>query len=608
MDGRLWMQMKAAFNNDPEARLHACVRDNDISKLRELLPLRGTGELDLNYCDPDFGSALQVAVLCVNMTAAGLLLDAGANPWAFNGSTEPQTSALDMAIQTGNRDMFTRICEKMALGIDKISQQRYRILLDRTALNGQAAMVEDVLGWAGGWSEAALEHALENAVSGWHVEVVRLLLDRFDYSPLCISSSLCRAADFRSDLLGHPRAECTGLDYMGQQQLISCLVGAGADPNSNHEEENIVIKAATWVDLVGALKALLENGADPNQRGHERETALHYLGSPVHIKKGPKRCLHETGIRLLLKHGASVVIQDDLGNTPLHYAAFGSNMRIFRLYTTGLDVDNSHSDALKSIENYSGETLLHWAAAGKKIDTLRFLLLSGVDVNAANDNGWTPLMCALAPSTAIETSMPRYYKTLQAARLLLDHGADPLAFTAEGWTPLHCLSLYLDDSDGNNELGELAKEFIMKGIPVDARATMLAIPTTSGRKSLRVSNREVGIWGSRVVEHLQPNSNESPVIIKDRTPLHWAVFYGAVGLASVLLENGADVNAVDEKNNLPADLVNSSPVLQTQAELRAKLTQILIDATKSSVEHSQKQQRAIQGTDEARFKGKLFYD
>ncbi|KAF5120833.1 Ankyrin-3 [Metarhizium anisopliae] len=592
MDGRLWMQMKAAFNDDPKARLHACVRENDISTLRELLPLCGTGELDLNYCDLDFGSALQVAVLCDNMTAVGILLDAGASPWAFNGSTEPQTSALDAAIQTGNRDMFTRICENMTLGIDKTSQQRYRTLLDRTALNGQAAMVEDVLGWAGGWSEATLEHALGNAVSGWHVEVVRLLLDRFDYSPLCINSSLCRAADFRSDLLGHPRAECTGLDYMNQQQLISCLVDAGADPNSNHEEENIVIKAATWVDLVGALKALLENGADPNERGPARETALHHLGSPVHIKKGPKRCLHETGIRLLLQHGASVVIQDELGNTPLHYAAFGSNMRIFRLYTSGLDVDNSHSDALKSIKNYSGETLLHWAAAGKKIDTLRFLLLSGADVNAANDNGWSPLMCALAPSSAIETSMPRRYKTLQAARLLLDHGADPLASTAEGWTPLHCLSLYLDDSDSkNNELAELAKEFIAKGIPVDARATMLAVSTTSGRKSLRVSNREVGIWGSRVVEHLQPNRNESPATTKDRTPLHWAMFYGAVGLASVLLANGADVNAVDEKNNLPADLANSSPVLQTHAELRAKLTQILIDATKSSVEHSQKQQR-----------------
>lgn len=594
MDGRLWMQMKDAFNDDPKARLHASVRDNDMSALRNLVPLCGTVALELNYCDPDFGSALQVAVLCDNMTAAGILLDAGANPWASNGFTEPQTSAIETAIQTGNRDMFTRMCEKTVLGDSKIPQQLHRTLLNRTTIHGQTAMVEDVLGWADGWSEAVLENALGNAVSGWHVDVVRLLLARFRYSPLCINLSLCRAADFRSDLLSHPRAECNGLDYVNQQELIGCLVGAGADPNNNAEGLNIVIAAATWADLVGALKALLDKGADPNGRGPAGETALHHLGSPVHIKKGPKRCLHETGIRLLLQHGASVTIQDEFGNTPLHYAAFGSNMHIFSLYTAGLPVDSLHNDALKSIKNNSGETLLHWAAAGKKIDILRFLLSSGADVNAANDNGWTPLMCAVAPSTATETSMPSYYKALQAARIILDHGADPLACTAEGWTPLHCLSLYLDNGDGdNNKLADLAQEFITRGIPVDARATMLAVSANSSRISLRVPNREVGIWGSRVVEHLQPNGNKPPATTKDRTPLHWAMFHGAAGLARVLLANGADVNAVDERNCLPADLINTSPLLQTHPDIRARLTRILVDATNSSVEYSQKEQQAI---------------
>lgn len=128
-----------------------------------------------------------------------------------------------------------------------------------------------------------------------------------------------------------------------------------------------------------------------------------------------------------------------------------------------------------------------------------------------------------------------------------DHGADPLTYTAEGWTPLHCLSLYLDDRGSNNKLAELATEFIARGVPVDARATMLAVSTT-GREALRVFNRAVGTWGSCVVEHLQPNNSESPAVIKDRTMLHWAMVHGAVGMASVLVANGADVNAVDEKN------------------------------------------------------------
>jgi ankyrin repeat protein len=177
---------------------------------------------------------------------------------------------------------------------------------------------------------------------------------------------------------------------------------------------------------------------------------------------------------------------------------------------------------------------------------------------------------------------------------MLDYGADALACTAEGWTPLHCLSLYRDNSNGDvDESVDLAKEFIAKGVPVNARATMLAVFTNSGRNSLRVSNREVGIWGSRVVEHLQPSSSKSPAMTKDRTPLHWAMFQGAVGLASVLLMNGADVNAVDEKNDLPADLIDSSPLLRTHPGIRSKLTRVLLDATNiSSLEHSQKQQQA----------------
>ncbi|EFY95136.1 Ankyrin repeat protein [Metarhizium robertsii ARSEF 23] len=310
--------------------------------------------------------------------------------------------------------------------------------------------------------------------------------------------------------------------FIAQVAMVKDVLGTDLDGKA--DGANIacaLIEAVTWVDLARALKVLLEKGADPNRRDAARKTALHHLGSPAHSRdrRGPKWCLHETGIRLLLQLGASVTVRDELGNTPLHYAAFGSNLHIFSLYTTALPVNSPHGNALKSIKNDSGETLLHWAAA--------------------------------------------------------DHGADPLAYIAESWTPLHCLSLYLDDRGSNNELAELATELIARGVPVDARATILAVSTT-GREPLRVSNQDVGTWGSRVVEHLQPNNNESLAVIKDRTPLHWAMVHGAVGMANVLVVNGADVNAVDEKNHVPADLVNSSPLLHKDKhlELRIELARI----------------------------------
>lgn len=97
--------MKDTFYDDPNARLHACVRDEDMSTLRELVSRRGTGtgtgtgELDLNYCDLHFGSALQVAILCNNMTAVDILIDAGASPWVCHGSIEPKTTAMDVGFK-----------------------------------------------------------------------------------------------------------------------------------------------------------------------------------------------------------------------------------------------------------------------------------------------------------------------------------------------------------------------------------------------------------------------------------------------------------------------------------------------------------------------------
>lgn len=118
-------------------------------------------------------------------------------------------------------------------------------------------MVEDVLGWADGWSESSLglEHAPEHALSRWNVEVVRLLLARFNYSPLCINVCLCRAADFKSPLPPHNRAERGGLDYVNQQQLISCLVDVGADLNGKADGKILHVHSLkrqhglTWLEL-----------------------------------------------------------------------------------------------------------------------------------------------------------------------------------------------------------------------------------------------------------------------------------------------------------------------------------------------------------------------
>ncbi|OAA32945.1 ankyrin domain protein [Moelleriella libera RCEF 2490] len=120
---------------------------------------------------------------------------------------------------------------------------------------------------------------------------------------------------------------------------------------------NLVVETSAWADKVGALKALLEEGVDPDGRDSKEATTLHHLGSPVLVKKSPRRCFHEAGIRMLLQCGASATIQDHLGNTPLHHAAFGSDMHIFSIYAAGLPADSRCNDELQFLqEQQRGDT------------------------------------------------------------------------------------------------------------------------------------------------------------------------------------------------------------------------------------------------------------
>ncbi|KAM3461526.1 hypothetical protein MY5147_009724 [Beauveria neobassiana] len=178
---------------------------------------------------------------------------------------------------------------------------------------------------------------LRDAASCWRVDVVRLALARFIFRTLDLNRALSTAVTSPPDNLDTLYEGPRALDYIHQQQIIHLLIDAGTDPSCFN---GIVTHLATHIDLVGALKALLERGADPNGRGLDKKaTALHHPGGPAYVNNGPERHLHETGIRMLLDHGASVLERDTESNAPLHYAAFGSNVRCFRLLASKLPPD-----------------------------------------------------------------------------------------------------------------------------------------------------------------------------------------------------------------------------------------------------------------------------
>jgi len=79
-----------------------------------------------------------------------------------------------------------------------------------------------------------------------------------------------------------------------------------------------------------------------------------------------------------------------------------------------------------------------------EVDTLRLLLTAGeVNVNVANDDGWTALHFAVEGSCLNKDHVEDYVKNMvEIIEVLLDANANVDAADLEGWTPLHIASLH----------------------------------------------------------------------------------------------------------------------------------------------------------------------
>ncbi|KFY16226.1 hypothetical protein V492_01490 [Pseudogymnoascus sp. VKM F-4246] len=542
--------------------LHACIRDNDVPQLQRLL--QASLALD-SYSHREFGPPIHFAALCGNLDAVDVLLAAGAD--AFVRCTEQRETAMGIAARKGHRDIVKRLwsccpLENHAKGI--ISGT----CLDIAATYGHASIVEDMLDWWDGWPQGLKIEALQRATGGWHFNVVNLLLERESFEQPTIQDMLFSATEAR---LVDDNVKSGVVDYTDQQLLIASLIDAGADPNYNSYEP-LIYTVAGSAHLTLALKTLLEKGADPNKTNKSGMSALHLLTAPP-----PARCIglgldtpNETAIHLLLQHEASVSQPDKAGECPIHWAAYGFDLRLFRIYLY------SHSGpdrtSLLHLTNNNGETLLHYAAAGCRIEVMEYLISQGLDINATNSNGWTPLMCALTPisrNAVWHTKVKTLGEAIQAAYYLISRGANPNITTNENWTPLHVLALHLDET-GKAE--ELAEDLIFRGIDADTPAPLLGLPNT-----VCLNPTLSGVpWGYRLRDKMADASARNEVIRHGLKPVHWAAERGAVGVIRALIANGVNVSTADASGTYPAKIAAESMFLKMRTDIANNIVNLLV--------------------------------
>lgn len=156
----------------------------------------------------------------------------------------------------------------------------------------------------------------------------------------------------------------------GNLELVRLLLKHGANPNIVDESDRRppLLVAPGAKDMVSAL---LDAKADPNIPSAGGETVLHYAVPEPDITE------------MLLAHGAKANATNDLGETPLHWAA-GAGL------TNSVELLLSHGAHINARDN-AGDTPLHFAVLAGRTEMVDLLLAKGANPNLPNQEGKTPL-------------------------------------------------------------------------------------------------------------------------------------------------------------------------------------------------------------------------
>jgi ankyrin repeat protein len=304
-----------------------------------------------------------------------------------------------------------------------------------------------------------MAYIYDDELEGQAREIIRLVLE---------GGANMNAQDKNGDtplLLAHPRlngarvarillmngAEPNVKNNDGETALhrsLTCYCSPDADSfNSNHDIRNRVYDVA---------RILLEHGANPNVTNSDGKTSLHLVFQPKVRFLEDTEVLTGRLVCLLLEHGADVNAQDKDKRIPLLLAIQQMMYDVTRILLA--------RSAEPNVKDDGGKTPLHLLFEGDFSskddipDLIRLLLDRGADVNVQDQKHATPLLLAVKR------------RKYDIARTLLEHGADPNVKNIRGETPLHLLlERKFYDYDDVNDVMVIERLLLERGADVNAQ-------------------------------------------------------------------------------------------------------------------------------------------
>jgi ankyrin repeat protein len=333
----------------------------------------------------------------------------------------------------------------------------------------------------------------------------------------------------------HPSSLAVAAQYK-QHEVVKLLLDHQADPNSKDEHSGYTaLHSAAQNGDMSLVKLLVNMGAAVNlPEARFQQTSLHLAAEGGHA----------TVVEYLINMNADVNARGSpVAGSVLHAACRGGNLAIVQnLVLQGADV--SYSDG------YNGVPLQAAAASGR-LEVVRLLLGSGIDINERSGNESTPLLAALkekhyavakallihsrVDSQSFEDAL---YYAAQHGRddlvaLLLQQNPRPILKMTNLGTALHAACIgYVDDRIEDQvhdpKTGDLLSETRRRHfVASDGHTRVVQMLLDHGADIEAVDNKD------------------------GKPPLHWAVLRQRADIVTVLLQRGADIEGTDNHLRTP---------------------------------------------------------
>lgn len=325
----------------------------------------------------------------------------------------------------------------------------------------------------------------------------------------------------------------------GDLERVRELIDAGADVNdttAGHGMPALAIavdQARRDNGQVAVMELLINHGAKLDTTDSIGRTLLVYA-----LTKGA------AAVEVLLDAGIDVNAQDDFGRTALSHAMSDSDDEVFNLLLEhGADVD---------LLPDGGSVALQSAIANKHLDRVARLLDLGVDVNAKDNEGQTALFAAV--DNLWSPSLEAVLALLERGAIVNiedDYGNTPLSVARRGLKEFLSTEKRLMRAARKGKLFDTTPEMIQQD-KHDYEQIVSLLEQAGAREILPAEDSllfasRTGNLG-RVTDFI---ANGEEIDAEDPrngfTPLIWSVFNGHFRITEVLLENGADVNAMGKR-------------------------------------------------------------